>query len=164
MALHPDQRRRLEAEHGFAEWRGEAGAPGGAAIRDFEFKGDELPGWELTRVRRNEALEPPRLDSFWRPAAGGEALLGVQIVERPSAAAARETLLERLGEVQSAALKRLADPAIGEVAFGQEFSVMFVRGNVVALVRNAGPRVVTVTEAARQVDAAISRALRARPA
>jgi hypothetical protein len=68
MALHPEQRQTLEREHGFAEWRGDSGeGPVGQGVSGFKFTGDELPGWELTKARRNEALDPPRYDTFWRP-------------------------------------------------------------------------------------------------
>jgi hypothetical protein len=158
MALHPEQRQTLEREHGFAEWRGDSGeGPVGQGVSGFKFKGDELPGWELTKARRNEALDPPRYDTFWRPSEGGDALLGVQIIERPSLGAARETLLELLGDVESSAIKRRADLPIGDVAFGQEFILMFARGNLVVVVRNAGRKVVPVLDVARQVDAVVVR-------
>jgi hypothetical protein len=81
----------------------------------------------------------------------------VQIIERPSLGAARETLLELLGDVESSAIKRRADLPIGDVAFGQEFILMFARGNLVVVVRNAGRKVVPVLDVARQVDAVVVR-------
>ena len=161
MPLTPEQRQWLEREHGFADWRGEnAPEAAGRTTGEFGFKGDELPGWELVRSRRNEALDPPRLDTFWRPAKGGDTLLGVQVVERPSVAAARETLLERLGDVESAVVRRRPDLPIGDVVFGQELILLFARGRFVVTVRNAGPQVVDVTDAARTIDAVLTRALR----
>jgi len=159
MALHPEQRQLLEREHRFAEWRADAETAGAQAVRGFEFKGDELPGWELIKVKRNDALDPPRLDTFWRPTGGeADALLGVRIIERPSVAAAREALLAVLGDVESAAIRRRTDLNIGDVVFGHEMMLAFARGNLVVLVRNAGPRVVQVVEAARRVDSLVARA------
>jgi hypothetical protein len=161
MALHPEQRERLEREHGFAEWRGSTGdtAAGAAADRGFEFKGDELPGWALVQSRRNEALDPPRLETFWRPAGGGiDALLGIRVIERASVPAAREALLALLADIESAVIRRRTDLDIGDVVFGQEMTLAFARGNLVIVVRNAGPRVVPVLPVARAVDALVMKA------
>jgi hypothetical protein len=159
MALHPEQRQVLERQHHFAEWQG-ADSTAGPTVRDFAFKGDELPGWALIKSRHSDALDPPRLDTFWRPAGGSsDTLLGVQVIERPSVAAAREALLGVLADVQSAAIVRRTDLHIGDVLFGQEFMLAFVRGNLVVLVRNAGPKVVPVVQLAQSVDAIVVRAL-----
>jgi hypothetical protein len=162
MALHPEERARLEKQHNFAAWRG-TDVAGGPIARDLAFKGDELPGWELLKSKRNDALDPPRLETFWRPADGApDVLLGIRVIERPSLAAAREALLAVLADVQSAAVVRRADMNLGDVVFGQEMMLAFARGNVVVLVRNAGRGVVTVVEVARAVDAVVRRALERR--
>lgn len=159
MALHPEQRKLLERQHDFAEWQG-VDTTVGPTIRGFALKGDELPGWALAKSRRNDALDPPRLDTFWRPAEGSpETLLGIQVIERPTVAAAREALLGVLADVQSAAIVRRTDLHIGDVLFGQELLLVFARGNLVVLVRNAGPKVVPVVAVAQAVDAVVVRAL-----
>jgi hypothetical protein len=159
MALNPEQRQVLERHHGFAEWQG-ADVAAGPTVRDFAFRGDELPGWALVKARRNDALDPPRLDTFWRPADGSpDTLLGVQVIERPSVVAAREALLGVLADVQSTAIVRRTDLQIGDVLFGQEFMLAFTRGNLAVVVRNAGRKVMPVEELAQSVDALIVRAL-----
>jgi hypothetical protein len=159
MALHPEQRKLLERQHDFAQWQG-ADATDAKTIRNFALKGDELPGWALLKSRRNDALDPPRLDTFWRPAEGAsETLLGIHVIERPTVAAAREALLGVLADVQSAAIVRRTDLPIGDVLFGQELMLVFARGNLVVMVRNAGPKVVPVVETAQTIDAVVVRAL-----
>lgn len=159
MALQPEQRQLLEREHRFAEWRGPSEEATGTEIQGFRFRGDELPGWELAQSRFNPALDPPRLDTFWRPVGtAADALLGVHLIERPTVAAAREALLAVLGDVESARIRRRTDLEIGEVAFGWEGMVAFARRNLVVLVRNAGRRVVDVLDPARRVDATLTRA------
>lgn len=159
MALHREQRELLERQHNFGEWRA-AEAVSGSPIQGFGFKGDELPGWRLVKSRRNDALDPPRLDSFWQPTDDSpDTLLGIHVIERPSVAAAREALLAVLADVQSAAIVRRTDLAVGDVVFGQEMMLAFARGNLVILVRNAGRRVVPVVDVARTVDAIVVRKL-----
>jgi hypothetical protein len=162
MALHPEQRAQLEKQHNFAAWQGTEVA-GGPITRDLRFKGDELPGWGLLKSKQNDALDPPRLETFWRPADGApDVLLGIRVIERPSVAAAREALLAVLADVQSAAIVRRTDLNLGDVLFGHEMMLAFARGNVVVVVRNAGPRALPVIEAARAVDAVVTRALERR--
>jgi len=157
MALDREQREMLERQHEFSAWQA-ADATGEKPVQGFVFKGDELPGWELVKSRRKDALDPPRLDTFWQSEDdSADTLLGVQLIERPSVAAARETLLELLGEFESAGIARRTDLPIGDVVFGHEFMLVFARGNLVIQVRNAGRRVVQVEDVARTVDAVVVR-------
>lgn len=161
MALTAEQRELLRKRHGFAEWQGAGEGTSTPPVRGLELRGDELPGWELVKSRRNEALQPPRLDTFWRAKGDtADTLLGVQIVECPSVPAAREALLEAVGEFQSAAIQRRTDLGVGDVVFGQDLTLVFARGNLVAFVRNAGRHVVPVLGAARDLDAHMSRLVR----
>lgn len=161
MPLGTEQRELLRTQHNFADWQGSS-ADARPPIRDFQFKGDELPGWELATSRRNAALQPPRLDTFWRPEDDpSDTLLGVQVIERTSVPTARETLLELLADFQSAVIARRTDLNIGDVVFGHDLMVVFARGNLVVLVRNAGRKIVPVLEPARLVDAHIVRLLSA---
>ena len=161
MPLQADQKELLRKTHNFADWAGTDGGSGGPPLRGFAFKGDELPGWELVKAQRKEALTPSRLDTFWRPkGAASEALLGVHVIECDSVPAAREALLEALADFQSAVIRRRTDINVGEVVFGQEFMLVFARGNLVVFVRNAGKVVVPVLGHARVIDAHIARLLR----
>lgn len=164
MALPAEQKDLLRRQHNFVDWQGAGEDTGGPPLRGFEFKGDELPGWEPVKARRNEALQPPRLDTFWRPRDDPQGtLLGVHVLECASVPAAREALLEALADFQSAAISRRTDLDVGDVVFGQEFLLVFARGNLVVFVRNAGRHVVPVLEPARFLDAHISRLLRREP-
>ena len=159
MALDREQRELLERLHKFSEWQA-AAQTSERPVRGFVFKGDELPGWTLLKTARKDALDPPRIDTFWQPDADSpDTLVGIRLIERPSVAAARETLLELLAEVESEAIVRRTDLAIGDVVFGQEFTLAFARGNLVIQVRNAGREVVTVEDVARSVDAVVVRQL-----
>lgn len=159
MPLQSDQRELLRRTHNFADWA----QGGGPTLRGFTFNGGELPGWELVKSQFKEALNPPRLDTFWRPkGADSETLLGVHVIEAESVPAAREALLDALGEFQSAVIRRRTDINVGEVVFGQEFMLVFARANLVIFVRNAGKDVTHVLEPARTIDAHIARLLRER--
>lgn len=160
MALPPELRESLRRRHNFVDWQGADETAGGPPLRGLGFKGDELPGWEPVKARLNEALQPPRLDTFWRPKGDTEGtLLGVHVIECASVPAAREALLEALADFESAAIDRRTDLDVGDVVFGQEFMLVFARGNLVVFVRNAGRHVVPVLESARILDAHISRLL-----
>ena len=161
MALSAEQKELLRKRHNFVDWQGAAEDTGAPSLHGLEFRGDELPGWEAVKSRRKEALQPPRLDTFWRPKGDtAGTLLGVHVIECASVPAAREALLEALADVQSAAINRRTDLDVGDVVFGQEFMLIFARGNLVVFVRNAGPHVVPVLEPAQTLDAHISRLLR----
>lgn len=156
--MQADQRELLRQKHNFSEWRGEAGA--GPVIRDFGLTGDELTGWELVRTKRQDALRPPRLDTFWQRAGEPtEILLGVHVTECASVVAAREALLDALGDFQSPGVGRRTDLGIGDVAFGDGSVLLFARGNLMVLVRNAGRQVDPVIEPARTLDAHLVRLL-----
>jgi hypothetical protein len=92
--------------------------------------------------------------SMWQQGASSEALLRLDLVDGASATAAREMVLELLGQFESPQIQRLPNPPAGDLAFGAPGNtvIVFSRGNVVAMVRNAGRRVVPVTEFARLVD------------
>jgi hypothetical protein len=147
----------LRKQHNFSDWQGASADPR-PPIRGFEFKGDELPGWALAKSRRTDALQPPRLDTFWRPKDDtSDTLLGVQVIERMSVRTAREALLDLLADFQSAVIARRTDLNIGDVVFGHDLMLVFARSNLVVLVRNAGRKIVLVLEPARLVDAHIVR-------
>ena len=95
---------------------------------------------------------------MWQQVTSAEALLRLDLVEAASATAARELLLELLGQFQSPQIQRLADPPAGELAFSApgDTVILFSRANVVAMVRNAGRRVVPVADFARLVDDRLS--------
>jgi len=160
--LDETYREQLQSKFRFEEWASPAGGEAGASIEGLATAaGDQLGGWTVARV---DALAVPgarsaRL-SFWRgDGRRDDVLLRLDLVEAASPSAARELLLEMLGEFQSPQIARLADPPAGDVAFGvpDGTALLFARGEVVAMVRNAGRSVVAADEFARLVDERVAR-------
>ena len=79
----------------------------------------------------------------------------VDVFALESVQAAHEYLVDALGEFESSAIRRRTDTNIGDVAFGTETVMLFARGNLVVVVRNAGREIVPVNAIARAVDAAV---------
>jgi hypothetical protein len=149
-------------------------------IFNFDFAGDELPGYVMQRVKRSSSEEkrpgqpqvqvarqqqgkilqgePPRamqqLKSFWESGDSPLVNMSVDVYECGSRAAAHEWLINVLGGFQLAQLSRCTEIEVGDVAFAVPTfaTLLFARANVVALVRNAGLRVVKVTEIAQALD------------
>jgi len=149
----------LKERYRFDEWK-DAGGAAAAADRTqaLSFSGNEFPGWQLARQAR-QATDTPGVRSVTRTTwqgANRDELLGMDVVECDSPAAARETLLRMLGEFQGPQLAPVN--GIGEVAFGTpgETAIVFARGNRMATVRNAGRRVVPLGDLARALDALLS--------
>jgi hypothetical protein len=127
-------------------------------VWNFAITGGELPGWRPHRVHRLELPGVPNaLQSVWTAPEGG-AMLRLDTLECDSAQAAREALLEVLGEYQHAE-SLLSTTAAGEVMLVAEnrASAVFTRGNLVLQLRNAGRTVVPVDDEAKRLDAAFSR-------
>jgi hypothetical protein len=107
------------------------------------------------RAAPREATPEPRLlTSFWRPMHASRALINVEVYECASRLAAHELLLHVLGGFQSTQLMRRDDLNIGDVAFAMPggAALVFARGNLVQLVRNASRDTQDVTQIARQLD------------
>ncbi len=96
--------------------------------------------------------------SMWQQVSSPEAIMRLDLFEAASPAAAREIVLELLGEFESAQIQRIASPPAGDLAFGGpgDTALLFTRANVAALVRNAGRDVVKVSPFARLVDGRLS--------
>jgi hypothetical protein len=149
---HPAYLELLKKRFRFEEWS-DASA-GSAATQSVIFSGNEFSGWSVVRqVRRESPGHPPFVRSMWQ-GASPEQLLGIDIFECASPAAAREYLLQRLGEFQGPTLTRDAALRIGEVAFAtpEESVIAFVRGSAVAVVHNAGRRIEPLGGVARALD------------
>jgi len=147
------QRAYLDRRHATHEWHGRS-APDRRVIEPFDLAGSELPGWTLHRVRRDTHRTPPALHSLWHRGEPEVELLAIDIWVCVSVAAAHDQLLEVLGNVQSDAVERhRGGGGIGDVAFtlGHTMAV-FARVNVVAQVRNAGPKTVDIEPIARAID------------
>jgi len=86
-------------------------------------------------------------------------LLAIDLFVCNSVKAAHDQLIQALGNMESDAVERQTDKsAPGDVAFAlRETMVLFARANVVVLIRNAGPEVVSVFVVARRLDALLVR-------
>lgn len=156
--MQSEHKEFLEKRHDANEWHGR-GARGRRVIKDFDFDGSEIHGWTLQRARRDEQVKPPVIRSIWRHGESDSELLSVDVFVCASVKAAHDQLIEALGNFESDAIERRTEKnAPGEVAFAlNDTMVMFARGNLVVLIRNAGPKVVSVRAAARGLDALLAR-------
>ena len=147
------QREYLEKRHAVSEWHGRD-TRRQRVITGFGFRGSELSGWTLLRSRRDEHGTPAALRTLWSRDDPNVELIAIDMWECVSVAAAHDQLLEVLGGVQSDAVERhKGRDGIGDVQFtlGQTMA-LFVRVNVVVLLRNAGPKTVDVQPVARVID------------
>jgi hypothetical protein len=158
------KREWLKERYRFSEWAGRSRLPKQQRMEQPSFTGGEVPGWTLERSEQREAgPTPARHTSFWRRG-DSDAVVRIDLFACASLDAAHEYLVDALGEFESNAMRRRTDASIGDVAFGTETVILFARGNLVVLVRNAGREVVSVTAIARVVDEAGLRGLEGLPA
>ena len=153
------QREFLVKHYSAYDWLQAQSAQG--TITGFIPNGSEIPGWKLVRVHRSDDTKPPFIHSMWRRDDAGEELIGVRITEWRNAAAAREFLLEELGNFESPVIQRRTGPdAVGDVSFGLgDTMVLFALANLVVVILNAGPRVVSVTPIAKALEIFIQQQL-----
>jgi hypothetical protein len=163
----------LRERHDYDAWRGANRLSEDLFVWRFFLAGQELPGWQAHRIQLLEAEGWPRsVHSIWkRPGAGDTAasareLLGLDVYECDSRAAAHDALLRALGELQSTNVVRDRQDVVGDVSFRVpgDAAVLFARANVVVLVRSAGVEIVAAPEPARQLDADLARKSPASPA
>jgi hypothetical protein len=138
-------------------WRGANRLEEELFVHRFLPPPDLLEGWIAARTQLIETADWPRtIESIWQPPEGGrERLLRVDFFECASRDDAHDFLIRLLANFQSPEIKRDEDGKIGDVAFtgpGRGLA-LFARANLVLAVRNAGPEVVAVGDAAQQVDA-----------
>jgi hypothetical protein len=152
-ALDREAMARLSKAYSFAGWsEPERGAS--VFVSGLFLSGWELPGWRLAKAHRTQADGPAAVLALWGQSEGAEgAMVRVDLLETASRKAARQELLRVLGEFQAPILERSG--GVGEVQFGDREGrvVLFLRGNVVALVRNAGRKLVRVSAQAGALDA-----------
>lgn len=97
---------------------------------------------------------PPVIKLIFQDKKEPDLLLRVDIDVCESEEATPLLVLQRLGQFHSPSLKRLLIPELGRIAFVEieTGAVLFTRGNLVILVRNAGPLSISLTEAAGNLD------------
>jgi hypothetical protein len=106
-------------------------------------------------------MEQPKFDglvnvfqSLWIAPPVSDLLLRLDLFELTSWQHARDFMLLELGEFQRLRVRRLTDPAIGDVSFADEnhASVLFARDHFVLLIRSAGRRQTSVLETAIELE------------
>lgn len=155
-----EQKRFLEKQYKVREWHGHS-EHGKRTIKGFNFEELVIPDWKPHRIVRDEGAAPATIHSLWSQGESTNKLLAIDVFECSSVEAAHDQLLEALGNVESAAIeRRTGKDALGDVAFGlNDTMVLFLRANLVLLIRNAGPTVVRVGNIARQLDRFLLRRL-----
>jgi hypothetical protein len=159
--MFAQQRRHLERRYRARDWHGRGGRAR-RVIKDFDIDGSEIRRWSLQRIQRDEDAQPPMIRSIWRHGENMEELLAVDLFECVSIKAAHDQLLEALANMESDAIERRTEKnAPGDIAFGLgDTMILFARANMVVLVRNAGPKIVPVSAAARELDLQLGRRLK----
>lgn len=156
--MHAEQKRFLQERYEFRKWQAPRKS-GRRVVTGLDLEALNIRGWTLERAKLEDQATVRTIHSLWRRAEAQDELLSIDLFECESSKGAHNQLLEVLGNVESGAVERRTgtnDP--GEVAFGLEDTMaLFARGNVVVMVRNAGPRIVPVTGVARQLDSLVMR-------
>lgn len=155
MSVAEDGFDAFREHYGFDDWREPQRGAEALFIWRFALGGRELPDHEPLRIDAVELPDlPPTIQSLWRPEKdAGRALLRVDVSEAPSVTEGRALLLRTLAQFQSPLIERISDGP-GDVAFGPSGyrSVVFVRANIVVLVRNAGDDTHSVETPAWELD------------
>jgi hypothetical protein len=157
----------------FDDWPARGHDRGALLVWNATVAGDELPGMTMERVKRTEAstlaetravpeaagdrtAAAPRVhvQSVWRDDRDPGVLVRVDIFECLSEADARDKALWLLGEFESPLVERTRD--VGDVAFAtrDDGLILFVRANLVYLLRNIERRGRAMRQAAQALDAA----------
>jgi hypothetical protein len=154
--MDPLRSEYLKQQYAFDAWRDRNSLGEHLFVWKLFLSGSEIPGWQALRVQpRQQEDGPSIIKSTWQRAEGGtDAAFNIDIFECASRAAAYEALIDVLGEFQSSLITRQEQSSVGDVAFTvpEGYSLLFARANLVVLVRNAGRRLVPVTDLARQFD------------
>jgi hypothetical protein len=158
--MDAEQREYLQKHFQANDWsRGTRGV-----IKDFMLDGSEIRNWSLSRSRRDELAKPPVIHSIWSHGKTMSELLAIDLFECSSAKGVHTQLLDVLGNMESAKVARQYKPAIGDIAFGLNDTMMlFARANMVVLLRNAGPTVVSVGGVAHELDRLLTQRLKIAP-
>jgi hypothetical protein len=143
----------LQERYDFAAWR-DPGQPSETLfVLNYLIAPSDLAGYRSERIEELAASEgwPRSVRSLWRSKDADDVLIAVEVFEADSRAAARETLVQSLGEFQ-AVLE--PDREMGEVAFATPArgAVVFALANLVGLVRAAGGSHESVAAVAGQLD------------
>jgi hypothetical protein len=155
-AVRPPTLTQLKNLYGFKAWSGRNRLPEALYIRRYVVRERAFPRWRLLRLREIDVGTGPRtIQAIWRREGSAEdELLRFDVFEFNSRLAAHTGLVKVLAAAESPSRIVQLDEGVGDVAFvgeGARF-VVFARGNLLLVVRNAGATAVPVMEAAHAVD------------
>src|SRR5215472_5141468 len=105
--MDAESRNYLVERYSAHEWLDVSRAPGNA--RSVNLGSSIPPGWILVKTRRDDSSRPPFVISLLRGANEADVRVSVRIIECADAAAAREQLLEELGNFESPIIERRKD-------------------------------------------------------
>jgi hypothetical protein len=123
-------------------------------IEKFHTRDLSRPDEEAVPAPSETPEAPAVIRSFWKQSAESPSVLNLNIFECSSRTVAHHFLIKVLSQFQSPLLTRRDDLEVGDVAFALPGStiVIFARGNLVHVLRNASPQVVPVEDVAREFD------------
>ena len=143
---------RAREQFGYLSWP----QPAESSAKDISLRETRLNDQQALRIQEIHAPDfPPITQAIWQLA--DEELIRADVYHCAGPNEAREMAIRILGEYQSPNMARIDPPPAGEVAFGEpgNTSLLFVRGNLVVQLRNAGSRISTLTDSAVALDTAI---------
>lgn len=146
----------LKERLSYDAWKNSSTLAENLFIWQYFLDGKEFPGWRVHRMRQDQPVQWPRaIQSIWQPAEDeNEGLFSLDIYECASRAAAHELLLQVLAEFQSAEMTRQEPDGVGDVAFAMagNTTLLYARGNLLALFRNAARQMAPIPDLADQFD------------
>lgn len=154
--LHGALLQDLKANYEYLQW-GPKTATRGLFIDSANIvDAGALYGWERLHGRTVETSNWPLVSqSLWfQQHSKHERLLRVDVDVCSSEASARYFFLQRLGQFRSTHIKSNPDGAFGDVSFAklEDDTILFARGNMVVMLRNAGESSFSLEEVAASVD------------
>lgn len=162
MIIDEEVRKSLEENYRFDDWRDSKHLKTNLFAWKFFLSGQEFPGWEPETVRSiesdEETQQPPLSTATLISAGGGPpATILIDAHELESRIAALDFLLVNLAQFQLPYIVRLEDleaDGLGDVVFGtrERTCILFVRGNLIVSVKNAGREPINVEPFARNFD------------
>lgn len=160
---------RLRQHYRFDEWAGRSRTAARLFVVGHDVGRQVAAAGEVRGVRNIQPAQPalPKATrAFSRPSGtGDDVLVDIQVFECASRAEAHQLLLVVLGEFQSPDLMRRNDIEWGDVCFTTpgEGAVLFVRGNLLHVLRNAGRRRIPLLDVAAALDAPLAQSVAAAP-
>ncbi len=116
---------------------------------------DAFDGWQTRKLVEFEDKRFSAIEALLKRSEPSQSLIEITVYELKPVETPNELLLQLLGQSEALHFERLAEPAIGEVAFvlaPQHNTVLFRRGSFVTLIRSVGIQQTNVVAQASQID------------